>query len=182
MPLPPPFKLRDAEDSSDAKLLGDVANHGWHVVQISEEPGSPQFAFSVGLYYQFLQPEILIMGIDLTKSAQILNDFGEAMRSGRKIIPGRYDDFVEGYEIELAPIDLSFYEEYLGYATWFYRSLPQPYPAMQCIWPDKAGLFPYEVGYDSRFSSLQRLLTNNSEQVMDANRSSAPQPPGNATR
>ena len=59
----------------------------------------------------------------------------------------------------MAPLDLSFYEEYLGYATWFYRSLPQPYPAMQCIWPDKAGLFPYEAGYDSRFSTLQRLLS-----------------------
>ena len=114
MPLLSPFSLRNAEDASDTKLLGDVSSHGWHVVQIQEEPGSPPFAFTVGLYYQFLQPEILIMGIDLTMSARILNDIGEAMRAGRTIAPGRYDDFVAGFQVELAPIDLSFYEEYLG--------------------------------------------------------------------
>lgn len=43
------------------------------------------------------------------------------------------------------------------------------YPAMQCIWPDKAGLFPTEPGYDDRFSAMQRLLTNNSEQDVKPN-------------
>ena len=104
------------------------------------------------------------MGIDLAMSTRILNDIGEAMRAGRKLTPGRYPEFVEGFKIELAPIDLSSYEEYLGYATWFYRSLPKPYPAMQCIWPDKAGVFPMENGYDTRFFQLQRLLTSGSEQ------------------
>lgn len=163
MPLLTPFEIRKAEDNCDAKLLFDVEREGWHVVQIYEEPDCPQFAFTVGLYYQFLQPEILIMGIDLAMSAQILNGIGEAMRSGRKIVPGRYDDFVAGYPVELAPIDLAFYEEYLGYATWFYRSLPHPYPAMQCIWPDKAGVFPDESGYDTRVFQIQRVLKNNSE-------------------
>lgn len=159
MPLSKPFELRTAEDSSDAKLLGDVESHGWHVVQISEETGSPAFAFSVGLYYRFLQPEVLIMGLDLNVSAHILNGIGEAMRSGREIAPGRYKDFIDGFEVEMVPIDISFYEEYLGYATWFYRSLPQPYPAMQCIWPDGNGIFPLESGYDDRYSALQLLLT-----------------------
>lgn len=80
MPLPSPFKLRDPEDACDAKLLDDVASHGWHVVQVFEDSGAPQFAFTVGLYYQFLQPEVLIMGLDLTISAKILNGIGEAIR------------------------------------------------------------------------------------------------------
>lgn len=71
MPRLHPFELREAQDASDAKLLADVAQHGWHIVQVSEEPGLPPFAFTVGLYYQFLQPEVLIMGIDLTTSAHI---------------------------------------------------------------------------------------------------------------
>ncbi len=169
MPQLTPFKLRKAEDASDQKLLSDVENHGSHIVQIQEEDDSPQFAFTVGLYYQFLQPEILIMGIGLEMSAQILNDIGDAMRSGRKITPGRYNDFIEGFEVELAPIDLSQYEEHLGYATWFYRTLTKPYPAMQCIWPDKSGLFPGDEGYDSRFYSLQKILTNESEQGSGGN-------------
>jgi hypothetical protein len=160
MPLLTPFQLRNPEDASDRRLLGDVERHGWHVVQIFAEQDCPQFAFTVGLCYQFLQPEVLIMGIDLTMSAHILNDIGEAMRSGRQIIPGRYADFVDGFEVELSPIALEHYDEYLGYATWFYRALPHPYAAMQCIWPDKAGVFPNEPGYDSRFAALQRIITD----------------------
>jgi hypothetical protein len=164
MPLLKPFELRKAEDEHDAKLLGDVAEHGWHIVQIQQETDAPPFAFTVGLYYQFLQPEVLIMGLDLVMSAQILNDIGEAMRTGKELSAGRYSDFIDAFDIELAPIDLAFYEEYLGYGLWFYRCLPKPYPVMQCIWPDKQGLFPTETGYDTRFRQLQRLLTSNSEQ------------------
>jgi hypothetical protein len=46
----------------------------------------------------------------------------------------------------------------LGYAIWFYRSLSKPFPAMQLIWPDKQGHFPWEAGYDERFYRLQKAL------------------------
>lgn len=158
MPLLSPFELREPQDARDVKLLSDVRDHGWHIVQVLEEPGEPQFAFTVGLYYRFLQPEVLIMGLDPTVSTTVLNEIAGWMLLGRAMRPGRYSDALEGLEMELAPIDLSFYEEYLGYATWFYHSWPQPYPAMQCIWPDKAGRFPGEPGYDERFLALQKLL------------------------
>ena len=159
MPLLSPFELREPQDASDVKLLEDVRDYGWHVVQVLGEPGKPPFAFTVGLYYQFLQPEALIMGLDPTVSATVLNEIAGRMLLGRAMRPGRYADIAVGLDVELAPIDLSFYEEYLGYATWFYQSLPQPYPAMQCIWPDKEGRFPGEAGYDERFLALQSLLT-----------------------
>jgi hypothetical protein len=36
--------------------------------------------------------------------------------------------------------------------------LKQPFPAMQLVWPDEQGRFPWESGYDERFFKLQRLL------------------------
>lgn len=158
MPLPG-FKLREAEDDHDRKLLSDIERFGWHVVHINEDAEGPGFSFSVGFYYTFQQPEILIMGLkqdvahDLLKIAYVQISGGKAFRPFE-----RNSDFTQDYECALAPIEIEHYREYLGYATWFYRSLPNPFPALQFIWPDKQGRFPWEQGYDDRFFKLQKPL------------------------
>jgi hypothetical protein len=58
-----PFSLPEPEDDSDRKLLSDVGEFGWHVVGIHEEKNSPRFAFSVGLYYQYLHPRSIDHGL-----------------------------------------------------------------------------------------------------------------------
>jgi len=47
---------------------------------------------------------------------------------------------------------------HLGYASWFYQSLKQPFPALQLVWPDKQNRLPWEPGYDQRFSKKQPML------------------------
>jgi hypothetical protein len=32
------------------------------------------------------------------------------------------------------------------------------YPALQCIWPDKKSLYPWESGFNSKWQSAQPLL------------------------
>ena len=51
-----------------------------------------------------------------------------------------------------------FYRQYIGYALWFYRSFD--FPVLQCVWPDKAGLFAWQDGYDHRFDQLQPILAH----------------------
>jgi hypothetical protein len=53
MPLPD-FKLRDAEDETDRKLLSDIEKFGWHVVHVNSGDDGPGFSFSVGFYYILL--------------------------------------------------------------------------------------------------------------------------------
>ena len=59
----PDFQLRVAEDDNDRKLLADIERLGWHVIHIFEDESGPGFSFSVGFYYTFQQPEVLIMGL-----------------------------------------------------------------------------------------------------------------------
>ena len=77
----------------------------------------------------------------------------------------RTSELAEGCECSFVPISISQYKEYLGYAIWFYRSLKEPFPALQLVWPDKSGVFPWEEGYDERFLSLQRLLNVENQEV-----------------
>jgi hypothetical protein len=153
----PDWELPDAEDESDRRLLADIAEYGWHIVGVSEDDEGPGFAFSVGLLYTLNHPEILIMGLRQNIAASLINDMGDAIRNGAVFSAGRqYDDIAAGFPLAFVAVDQRYYREYLGYALWFYRTLD--FPVLQCIWPDKAGVFPWEPAYDSRFFDLQRVL------------------------
>ena len=155
----PNFQFRQPDDPSDVKLLDDIRRHGWHIVAVPEDRHGPGFAFTVGLYLRTLQPEILIMGIDVAPSGRVLNAVGDYLMAGGKIVPEqRYPAFVDGREVLFRPINSRHYRYYLGSAMWFYRNHPGGFPALHCIWPDKAGVFPHESGFDERFRLLQTDL------------------------
>jgi len=149
--------LPEPEDDSDRKLLADIAQHGWHVVGVNADAHGPNYAFSVGLLYTLGHAEIMIMGLQHRTAAQLINRIGDAIRAGQCYEAGcRYDEIADGFPLAFVSLDQRYYQEYLGYALWFYRTLR--FPVLQCVWPDKAGVFPWEAGYDSRFFQAQRIL------------------------
>ena len=153
-----PFSLPEPKDESDRKLLSDVSEFGWHVVGVQEENSSPLFAFTVGLFYQYLHPEILIMGLPHEVAHKLLASAKNIIHKGGSIQPWSALEEVASFPLMALPIHLNHYREHLGYATWFYESLPEPFPAIQLVWPDKAGVFPWQEGYDQRYFQLQRVL------------------------
>jgi Domain of unknown function (DUF4262) len=155
----PDFQPPIAADEHDQKLLSDVERVGWHVPQITGDDRGPGYSFSVGLYYTFGHPEILVMGLRGAVAHAVINSAGEQIAKGRVFQPEiRYDEFLQGYSTFFVPISITHYEYYLGYGIWFYRKLKQPFPALQLVWPDKQGHFPWEDSYDKQFNKLQKLL------------------------
>ena len=101
------FQFREPDDSSDLKLLEDVQRHGWHVVAIPADHHGPGFAFTVGLYLRTLQPEILIMGVDIAPSGRVLNAIGDYLMAGGELIPEqRYPEFVNGRKLFFVQLTL----------------------------------------------------------------------------
>jgi hypothetical protein len=153
------FEMPVAEDDHDRKLLADVAECGWHVPHIFADETGPCFSFSVGFYLKFGHPEILVMGLPQPTAHQMINLIAGHFMTGRTFRANeRTDLLAQGFACSFVPIDVSHYRDYLGYGMWFYRSLKRPFPAFQLVWPDKRGVFPWEVGYDERFFKLQKLL------------------------
>lgn len=153
------FQMPVAEDDHDRKLLSDVARYGWHVPHIFADESGPGYSFSVGFYLKFGHPEILVMGLSQPVATQFINLIGGHLSTGRVFRPReRTNDLAQGFECSFIPIAIEHYQYYLGYNIWFYRSLKQPFPALQLVWPDKQGRFPWESDYDQRFFSLQKLL------------------------
>jgi hypothetical protein len=153
------FQMPVASDEPDRKLLSDVTNYGWHILHIFADKNEPCYSFSVGLYLKFGHPELLVMGLSQPIAQQLINLAAGYIANGRVFRPGeRSDDLMHGFACSFVPILINHYQHYLGYNIWFYRSLKKPFPALQLVWPDKKGRFPWENNYDNKFLSLQRLL------------------------
>jgi hypothetical protein len=144
-------------DDRDRKLLADIARVGWAVIGINAEEEGPAYAFSVGLFHTFSAPELLIMGLRIPTAMHLINDIGASIRTGRRFeAGGRYEDIAEGFPVEFTAVMKRHYRDYLGYAQWFYQGVE--FPVLQCVWPDKKGVFPWEPGYDTGCFWFQRLL------------------------
>lgn len=144
----------------DLKVLHDIRGVGWHVVRVfSREPeGGPEWAFSVGMFHSFMHPEVIIFGLPLDRCMAIVNEIGRAVQSGSSFASGKdYAEILEHpYKCAFRDVRRIFYRDYVGYALWFYEK--DPFPLLQCFWPDKEGKFPWDAGCADYVKNVQPLL------------------------
>jgi hypothetical protein len=151
--------LPEPADDHDRKLLADVERHGWHVMRIKEDMEGPAFAYSIGLYRSFKQPEIIVLGLPVKVMHRIINVVGQEFRSGE-----RFDhldesaDVLDGYNVAFRAVERRQYADYLGYARWFYRG--DEFPAFQCVWPDSRHRYPWHAEFDRTLAQRQPLLSD----------------------
>ncbi len=157
MPTLTDFTMPTACDRSDHKVITDIQNVGWHIIHILEEDEQPKYSFSIGFYYQFGQPEILIIGLEFNLSHLLINDIGRHLQQGECLKEGlHYSEYIENYDICFKTVARKYYSEYFGYACWFYQNIDN-FPIMQCIFPDRHGRFPWETGYTDLTTPLLYL-------------------------
>jgi hypothetical protein len=87
---------------------------------------------------------------------RLINFACERIREGQKYEEGQeYGDFLEGYPCVFPRVDPSCYGGLLNFTIWYYQG--SHFPVLQLGWPDKAGLFPWDLGFDERFGNDQLL-------------------------
>jgi hypothetical protein len=148
--------LPKARDAGDRKLLNDVKKVGWHVVIVGNAT-EPSWAFTVGLYETFQQPEIVIFGLRHETMHALLNNVGRLVQRGMK--PKellRSDRVIKNLPCEFRAVVKRWYEPLLGYANWFYGG--ESYPVLQCTWPDRKGRLPSSTSFDKALRRLQPSL------------------------
>lgn len=158
--IPAKFRAPEPESEFDRQMMAQIHKVGWYNLHVAEENGSPEFAFTIGHFENRSHPELIIIGLRPGTAEQFLNLAADRITSANeKIIPyKKYNDLADGVTVAFVPVAYKYYDEYLGYANWYYDSMPKPFPALQLVWPDRAGRFPWEDGYDQRILKLQPLL------------------------
>lgn len=146
--------LPKPRDDSDRQVLRDVVESGCHVVGVLADATGPAFAYSIGLFHNYDHPEIVLFGLTHNLMHGLINNMRDDIERGSRFIPGfSYPDIVEGFNCEFLSVHPSHYLELFGYARWFYGS--DDFPALQCVWPDKQGHFPWQPNFNSKFKHLQ---------------------------
>jgi hypothetical protein len=146
----------------ERKLVEDVERVGWHVIAIEEDDEGPGFAYSIGLHHSFGHPEVIVFGLRTETLFQIVNTIGEAVKDGTKFeADHESSDVLDEYLVHFRAIGRKHYDEYLGYAQWFYDG--DGFPALQCVWPDSEGRYPWHPEIDVKLSERQPVLDDGTD-------------------
>ena len=144
----------------DRKLLNDISEFGWHTTGVFASRGEqgPEFAFSVGLFHSFGHPEVVLFGLPLERCIKVVNVIGTEVKAGRHYESDHdYGDVLqEPYRCAFKEVHQSHYRDHVGYALWFYED--NRFPLLQCFWPDKQGLFPWDDECNDHVKRAQPLL------------------------
>lgn len=138
----------------DEKVISDVREYGWHVVKVGGDDEDPTFAFTIGLTRNYGHPELILFGLPFDAMHTVLDMAGAAIKSGGRFEAGATtDELLEDYACTFVTFPRSAYRDHLGYASWFYGD--EAFAALQCVWPDRDGRYPWQAGASAGFKALQ---------------------------
>ncbi|WP_165822019.1 DUF4262 domain-containing protein [Hymenobacter edaphi] len=149
--------------AAEQRIIADIEQYGCHLGLIRGDDYLPAFAYTIGLYRTYQHPEIICLGLPESVLFAVLAKAHELVKEGRRLAPGqRYDDFLEGYDVQFLPVDQAYYPSHLGYAGWYYGSSWE-FPVLQLVWPDKQHRFPWEPEANPNWKFKQPLLDRNAD-------------------
>jgi hypothetical protein len=142
---------------SEQRVISDVQEYGWHIIHVGSDSRGSGWSFSIGLFHTFRHPEFVVMGLPSATTQLVINELGARVKAGEHFAHGQHDpDVLTGYEVQFVSVSQAAYREHLGYACWFYRG--ERFPVLQAVWPDRAGVFPWQAGFDPSLVSVEPVL------------------------
>lgn len=155
MPTPEEHAAYDA--AAEQQIISDVAKYGFHIAIVPGDGYSPAFAYTIGLYKTYGYPELICFGLNQDLLHSVLWSGKELLdKQPRPDQSIGYPNFIGDYDVRLLTVDKAWYKYYFGYGIWFNQG--QDFPALQIVWPDKKGLFPWEEDFNPDWKTGQQLL------------------------
>ena len=140
------------------KLVDDIEKYGFGGDNGTSNWLFAIFAYTVGLWKNYKRSEFITLGMPLDILHTILNTVAiEGIKKGKSIEIGKnYHGVLEKHPVQFLTVDKRNIPDYFGQAINYYQT--DNFPALQLIWPDNKGLFPYEAGFREDLIYLQPLL------------------------
>jgi len=146
-------------DQAEQPFVANIREHGWCRTGVSADAEGPGFSYTTGLWVNTGKPELIMFGM-MTISHDIFWELFRNAQLGRGLPVGARTDQVFANLTSYAfPVSKRYYADYLGWNRWFYAG--DSFPCLQIVWPDRAGIFPWEKGFDQAFAGDQTDLTDN---------------------
>ncbi|UXE68871.1 MAG: DUF4262 domain-containing protein [Chryseotalea sp. WA131a] len=144
----------------DPKIISDIEKYGLSVIVIEATDYLPSFAYSVGLWRKYKHPEIISFGLTVETLHAAINNAADLVKDGQIIESGKnYGDIFTNIKTEFINVDKRNLRDYFGYAIDLYKTIE--FPALQLVWTDRKGKFPWESDFEEEFTYKQPLLDRN---------------------
>jgi len=134
------------KDDALARMAGLVADHGWALQYVEGGRVRPPWCYTVGLSLYGV-PELLVTGLRSEDSARLLNgmaahlvDHDGTLSVGERFVPA------DGREYEV--VGMPHPDAHL--LTTYALMGDLPIRALQLVWSDDRGHWPWDVGFRSR--------------------------------
>ena len=151
---------QEAEDNIEI-VNDNIEKYGCHLTLIEEDNYLPAFVYSIGLFKKFGHPEIICFGLKTDVLASIINHACDRIKNGETFTTNKlYRGFLKDYNIQFLLVKKEYYQNYVGYAGWFYDHTFD-FPLLQVVWTDKQHNFPWDKDFNAEWIYKQPLLDRN---------------------
>ena len=138
--------MTDPFEEYDQKMWDLIRKYGWAVQYVMAGDDSPSFSYSIGLS-AIPAPELITFALSPPVAQAILNDIAKTIRDGKRWKAGdRTDQFTAG-GMELVFVDVADTTAHLTMANRMYVAAA-PVPALQVVWPNTHGHYPWDLEWD----------------------------------
>lgn len=150
----------EALDQFERPFVAKVREHGWFRTGILSDSEGPGYSFTTGFWLSVAQPELIMFSTKANIAHEVLWNLFRDAKAGHPLPVGtRTDRVFANLSAYAFPVAKRFYADYLGWSRWFYGGVG--FPCLQLVWPDRAGIFPWEKGFDPAFAEDQIDLAEN---------------------
>lgn len=149
--------ITDELSAVERQALEDIAEYGVHIVHVPDSDSGPGFSFTIGLWHQFGQPEVIAFGLPEEVAHELLNAIADEADDGRTFRDGeKHDELLVGYPVRFVAVPPDARASYFGLAEWAYAG--EPFECVQLVWPDKQGRWPWDDAVRDGFRTGQPVL------------------------
>lgn len=150
-------QLTDDLSPPERKALTDIDETGLHIVHVPGDDDGPGFSYTIGLWHNFEQPEVIVFGLPEEVAHDLLNALADEASEDKKFRDGeRHEGLLIHYPVRFVAVPEDVHAQFLGLAQWAYQG--EGFPCVQLVWPDKQGRWPWEAGVREGFADSQPVL------------------------
>jgi Domain of unknown function (DUF4262) len=148
---------RIGNNELERHVLTNIAEFGWHSVNVIEDDGHPPWTFTIGFYETWNHPELIIIGRSRATAQHILNTVATGLDNDQRLdLASTTLDLLPGTPCCFIEVSQRHYHDYVGFARLVLRG--KPFPLYQIIWPSNDGHYPWSPHTPDSFKLRQPLL------------------------
>ncbi len=138
-------------------VLANIAEFGWHAVNVIEDDGQPPWTYTIGLYDTWRLPELIIIGRSRVTAQHILETIANRLEANQPpTLNAPSHNLIPGVTCHYLEVHSRYYADYVGFARWHYRR--REFPLYQIAWPGNDDRYPWDERAAGAFKEWQPIL------------------------